>query len=135
MHVSSIPKQSGSPTAGRDPILVSPKGYLNDRNSPSSRVEMKWQFLSFLSASHSRGESSQDNPCVLVSISVPQIPALSAAEKKLVAQSEAAVSHGRAAMQFPAELWSQPSTISLVFQSSKEVLAPGRLISFGTELL
>lgn len=33
-------KQSGSPTAGRDPILVSPKGYLNDSNSPSSRVEI-----------------------------------------------------------------------------------------------
>lgn len=82
-----------------------------------------------------RGKSPGHNPCVLVSISVLETPVLSAAEKKLVAQSEAAVSHGRAAMQLPAELWSQPSTISLVFQPRKEVLAPGSLISFGTELL
>lgn len=66
---------------------------------------------------------------------MPQIPVLPAAEEKLVVQSEASVSHGEAAMQFPAELWSQPSTISLVFQPSKEVLAPGRLVRFGTELL
>lgn len=61
-------------------------------------MEMRGQFLSFLSTNHSGRESLQDNPCVLVPISVPQMPVSSAAEEKLVAQSEAAVSHGRAAM-------------------------------------
>lgn len=97
-------------------------------------MEVRWQFLSFLSASTAEIVPRTILVSGHVPTSGPQIPVLPA-EEKLVAQSEAAVPHGRAAMQFPAELWSQPSTISLVFQPSKEVLAPGRLISFGTELL
>lgn len=90
--------------------------------------------MEIFSFSHLR---SQERRRTLVSSHVPHfiVTFFCAAEEKQVALPEAAVSHGRA-VQFPAELRSQPSTIRLAFffHPSKEALAPGRLISFGMEL-
>lgn len=75
-------------------------------------MERRWKYPRFPTSGHRRGEEPLFQ--VTSHISSSRISFFCAAEEKQVALPEAAVSHGRA-VQFPAELRSQPSTIRLAF--------------------
>lgn len=67
-------------------------------------------------------------------VSEPQIPILAAGED-IATLSQAAAPHGTAGLcSFQQSSAASQAPLAQFFHPSKEVLAPGRLISFGTDL-